>query len=523
MLDEKTLMTKCVLLLYKEGQASRYGESKELVTQAIQSTLPKNEGGTYIPTRDIISSLRELATALLNPTYLEGVSKSDLLDNIAITCADDPGLYTAFEKSFEAKYTPAELLKSIGSLTRDIKVYMRDNAIMDLMSKTTNRLRYSRGSIFDVNDFMNGFRVSLDSLIDSGSTKDPAMIGSMDFNTGEGITDAIELAKEQLSGVAILKTGNCALNDMTQGGIRIPSFTSILGLQHRYKTGLVQDIFRGVAENNIPVQRHEGRQPALVYIATEDSLADIAMHFFKSMKNMDTGIAVKPLDYTSEEIGKYVSARLTATGFHVKVIRINPVMWNYRDLNRFVNEMISEGLDPQLIVIDYLSRISLEGIEAKAGTGTDLRELWLRARMMGATYGYATITPHQMAPDANLLIRGGVGHGELVKEISDKNYYAGSKQLSQEPDLELFIHTFEHKLRGCEEGSHFLTLGRGKHRGNVAFLSSAKRYAIIPFPANGSPIPDDAKLGVDYTKEIGNYYRSVKDIPSPDGEVASFF
>jgi hypothetical protein len=65
-----------------------------------------------------------------------------------------------------------------------------------------------------------------------------------------------------------------------------------------------------------------------------------------------------------------------------------------------------------------------------------------------------------------------------------KGFFDGSKKLSQEMDLELYAYKY------TKDGKDYLAIGKGKHKGSKVMRSQDK-IAIIPFPENLEPIPDD--------------------------------
>ena len=91
------------------------------------------------------------------------------------------------------------------------------------------------------------------------------------------------------------------------------------------------------------------------------------------------------------------------------------------------------------------------------------------------------ITPHQLSTDAKQLVRD--GSTNFVRQIAEKGYYSGSKQLDQEVDGEMYIH-IEKKDKDA-----FLTVQRGKHR-NPNTISDEAKYFVLKFPKSG-PIKDD--------------------------------
>ena len=102
---------------------------------------------------------------------------------------------------------------------------------------------------------------------------------------------------------------------------------------------------------------------------------------------------------------------------------------------------------------------------------------------MNISKGITFITPTQVSTEGKNLIRAGMPEGDFVKEIAEKGYFAGCKQLDQEVDLELYIHLVkQHK-------ETYLTVQRGKHR-VPTILSDEEKYFVLKFP-KGMPIPED--------------------------------
>lgn len=95
----------------------------------------------------------------------------------------------------------------------------------------------------------------------------------------------------------------------------------------------------------------------------------------------------------------------------------------------------------------------------------------------------AVITPHQLSPDAKQLLRGGIPEDQFVKEIAEKGYFSGSKQLDQELDLEMYLHIFK------MNGAWHLSVQRGKHR-LPTIVDEDDKFFMLPFPKR-MPIPTD--------------------------------
>jgi len=112
------------------------------------------------------------------------------------------------------------------------------------------------------------------------------------------------------------------------------------------------------------------------------------------------------------------------------------------------------------------------------------------------------MTPHQISTDGKQLVREGSG-SNFVKEIANKGYYAGSRQIDQEVDLEIYIHIVKFN------GSSWLTCQRGKHR-IPGITKEEDLFCIMKFEDIGT-IPDDIN-GPDRSRlKIGGGARDSKD------------
>ncbi len=94
------------------------------------------------------------------------------------------------------------------------------------------------------------------------------------------------------------------------------------------------------------------------------------------------------------------------------------------------------------------------------------------------------ITPHQLSSEAKQLIRGGTPEDQFVKEIAEKGYFSGSKQLDQEMDLEIYIHLFKYQKET------YFAVQRGKHR-LPTILNDEQKYYLMKFDKS-VPLADDA-------------------------------
>jgi hypothetical protein len=92
------------------------------------------------------------------------------------------------------------------------------------------------------------------------------------------------------------------------------------------------------------------------------------------------------------------------------------------------------------------------------------------------------ITPHQLSADTKNKVREGTSN--FVKEMVGGGYYAGTKQLGQVIDAELFLN-----IETDNKGEAYLTIQRGKHR-KIRQTPIEHLYAVLRFIKKGI-IPDD--------------------------------
>ena len=72
---------------------------------------------------------------------------------------------------------------------------------------------------------------------------------------------------------------------------------------------------------------------------------------------------------------------------------------------------------------------------------------------------------------------------DFVKKIADGGYYAGSRQLDQEVDVEIYLHIDK------VDGKSYQSVQRGKRRGNDVTPEKYK-YFVLPFQPIGGLLDD---------------------------------
>jgi replicative DNA helicase len=245
--------------------------------------------------------------------------------------------------------------------------------------------RYKRDSIKDINGYIAELISQLEPLQLNTSSKDPAVMGEVDLGSDESLREVFSAIKQNNEGARIYKTGWTDLNDMLQGGIRPGEFIITPALQHKYKTGFNLSLFAQIARLNQPNNIDPGKKPLLLRISFEDELVNNLQFLYQYLKYNETREYVGMKDLSVEEMASYVKKELQQTGFHVKMMRVDPTQWSYRNICSKVIELEAQGYSIEGLFLDYLAMIPTTGCITSGPIGTDMRDLIRRVRNFCAT------------------------------------------------------------------------------------------------------------------------------------------
>jgi hypothetical protein len=203
------------------------------------------------------------------------------------------------------------------------------------------------------------------------------------------------------------------------------------------------------------------------------------------------------------EITDYVMDRLKKNGWHIKLMRINPSIWTYRNIQDTVLNFEAEGYELHACFIDQLSMLQTTGCGSGVA-GSDYQDMLERLRNFFSARSILFVTPWQVSTEGQQLKRD--GHADLVKKFVGGGYYKGCKSLGQVPDGELF-HNIE-----TVNGVSYFTVQRGKHR-LPTVIPDAKKYFALPFPPDGPLLDDVGKANSAVRKIGGGAIGSGQEVP----------
>lgn len=492
--------------------------SIDLVRNVIDEVKVPDVGIGISGEREILMNLKNTVIEMCNNGPAAQYTKSLLSQQVKLNCGDDENLYDGFVQGISDDLDENSLKVYILNLRFALNNHFREQQIGNILNKASYIFNRKRDSIKDTNQFVAEILAQLEPLQMASEIKDPATIGEVDLEDENAIQTVFKQIKDMSSNEGILTLGWHELNDMTQGGLRRGETIVLNALQHKYKTGFSLSVFKQVALYNRPYLFDRTKKPLLLRISFEDNLTNNIQFLYQSLRADEIrielgggltdeidGIIRERLkqEVSNEEMAAYVKRRMTATGFKLKMIRVDPTQWTYKHICNKVIELEAQGYEIVGLFLDYLGMIPTTGCISTGPIGTDMRDLFRRMRNFCSSKNITLFTPHQMSTDAKQLIRGGLPEDQLVKDVAEKGYYAGSRQLDQEIDLEIYIHLFKHNKET------YLAVQRGKHRlPNI--IPDEMKYFLFKFP-KGLPIPDNIHI---------ENHRPMRKLPSPASNVS---
>ncbi len=490
-MDTRTLLTKCITLIYRESQLEDTSYDNEHLIRTIVDTV-KTEGANDVAFsgHNKLKELKEYILELLSDKTKE-FQKEVMLQRLKLLLETDTKLYEAVEQGIAPDYEQAVNKRVIINLVKALNTHFREHKLGEALNKASYQWTFQRPKITDVKTFFDNLIAEVEPLLVSNNSKDPAIVDEIDLTDEEGVVSVFNEMKKTADGTAILRLGFRGVNEGTQGGLRRDQYAQVTALPSNYKTGFSLTCFAQIALFNNPEppklnEQGTAKRPLLLRIAFEDSSKNNFQFLYQYLK-LEEGIKISQEDLKTvdeKEAAVYVKRRLSATGFHIKMLRVNPIEWTYKDICNKVIAYEAMGYEVYFCVLDYLSMVPTTGCNTSGAMGTDRRDQIRRVRNFFVNRGIGVLSPHQMSNDAKDKLRLGTPHVALLKEVANKGFYEGSKQLDQELDLDMYIHLVPH------QGETYLAWMRGKHR-LPTNVPESKKFCLLKFKDGEAPLVSD--------------------------------
>ena len=485
-MNDLLLLVKSITLMYRESLLNMEEDStKDLVRKVIEAIKTPEVSIGITKDLEIINALKATATEMVNHDKSHKYQKDILLQQLQVNCGADESTYESLQSGIEPEMTEDENKLTVINIRTAIATHFKHGKIEEVLSKRFSEFKFKRSSIKNINKWINTMIAELEPFQVVGQERDSAIIDEVDISDKESINRVYASIKEENEGGGGFITGFQGINRMIGGKFRLGEQWGLYGLQHNYKTGFSLTIFKQICMYNTPVLKDPKKKPLLLRISFEDSLVLNFQYLYKNMWENETGKVLSKKDLAEMDIGvmtEYVTNKLSATGFHVKLLFVNPSDWTYKDICNLVLKYEAEGYEVQMVMVDYLTKISKEGC-TQGATGQDVRNLFERIKAFMASKGILFITPHQLSTEAKGLMRD--GYNDFVKRLPGGGYTADSKQIDQVIDGELFFHI--ERLKGKNEA--YFTVQGGKLR-RIEQVDEDDKYRVYKFVRKGVILDD---------------------------------
>ena len=494
-MDTKSLLAKCITLLYRENQLPLQNDSSAELIKTVVSDI-KTQDITVGVNNEMgsISALKATVLSMCGDGADHVYDIPSLLQQFKLDCGQDDRLYESLENGINQDLSDSSLKRTIVNLRKSINNHFREEKIAEVLSKAAYTYRFKKDTIKDSNQFIMELTAQLEPLQITSNGKDPAVMSDIDIGDEGATTAVFSEIKANSSNDGLMRTGWIAFNRMLQGGFRRGETTVLGALQHKYKTGLTLSLFKQIALYNKPYMIDVTKKPLLLRISFEDDLTLNLQFLYQSLKE-DEGVKVELEEVSNEDMSIYIKQRLQVNGYHIKMMRVDPTQWTYKHICNKIIELEAQGYEVHLLMVDYLMMLPTTGCIIGGPIGTDKQDMLKRMRNFCAAKKIAFITPHQLSAEAKQLLRD--GRQNLVKEIVGLGYWEGSKSLDQGMDCEIYAHIEKFQKES------YLTIQRGKHR-LPTIISEDSKYFVLKFPKTG-PIPDDLLSEVDSSfRKVGS-------------------
>lgn len=479
------LLVKSITLLYRESQLLNKTENSSDLVRTVITSIGKDKDGITLKPKQILLNLRDTALEMCNSPIDHEFAKEELLLKLKLDTRDDSddGLYEVLKQGVEDEIPENQLKRNIVNLRKSINNHFKEQTIQDIINGASYEFKFHRERIKDVNEYITKLISQLEPLQLNTSSKDPAVISDIDLGNEQSVKDVFTDIQKINTGTRLYKTGWQDLNTALQGGFR-PGETTIIGaLQHKYKTGFSLSLFAQIAQFNKPQIYEGGKKPLLLRISFEDDITSNLQFLYQYLKYDETLESVEIKDISTDEMTEYVRTKLQATGFHIKMMRVDPSSWTYKSICNKIIDLEAQGYVTEVLMTDYLMKVPTIGCVVSGPMGSDVMDQLSRIRMFCSSKGITYINPHQLSTEAKGLIRSGVPEEQFVKEIAEKGYWERTKGLDRVYDLCLLIHLFKHQKET------YFSIYREKHR-VPTIIDEEKKYMLFKFP-KGMPIPSD--------------------------------
>lgn len=455
-------------------------------------------------------------------SYLKGIIQESMSNNkfdrkntlkrLKIVTSGFPEYYKYASEFLEED--PGDF-KTIRETVSQHKIWLRGFINQTVLKKTVGKLYGSlnRSAPEEVNTNLDELKILIDGSrnIGQANRRLPGLVSSIGTNEPAAFSKIFKQSSDVLNG-AVFKTGFRTVNKMfgVQDGIRMTELGLMPGLPFNGKTLFSQSILlsMGIVNNaedfrpfipddktpmfldlslengadvNIPqafemlyVNLERKKFDASVVLTPEELVIyeDVTVHSRDSVEfKVKEAVRAKVHDW----MGDYISNNLSKNGWHYQFDQYINSDFSISFLPDIISDYESKGYHIMGVRGDYLGTIKKEGMGNGIG-GSDIKELYRRARNCTAVKDKFALLPHQLSTEAKRFRAMDINN--FIRELPGRGYYEYCSSLDNEADWELFFGMID------VGGRRFFEVKRGKHR-HGGKTKSEDTYTVIPVNPEG--------------------------------------
>lgn len=494
MTDPKIALVNCIMLLVRERQLQVGGlDSKDFVLGVMESIKTPDTAMELDDNKNIIDSLKGTIGHIISQPEGTIIDVDILKQNVKITYSGSHIMEHILSSLDEEAKSEDRLRELIKLHRRGIKDFMSQTFVVEKMIKTQRQLTRTN-SMRDVRKLI---RTTMAELEPYTSIEDQEIItgeiSSVMLDDADGLEEQLEEAKAASSDEGIMRTGYQGLNELLDGGVRRGEYLCIGALQHNYKSGLIQDILRGISQHNKPFMLDESKKPLILDISLENNLDQNVLRWYERLWVNKYKVMPDLQNITVKEAVKFIQDEVGKNGYMLGMHRFNGSDFSIAEFIELIERYEALGYEIHGIGLDYQNLMSKEGTTGNNESGM-IRDLIRRTRNVTNPKKIALVTAHQLRDEAKQLIRNGAMN--FVKLVANNGYWDSCRVVDQEIDAEVHIH-----IEKPNDNQAFLTFQRGKHR-KTSLTPEKQKYFAMEFTELG--LLDDVDGVKTYVRNISN-------------------
>lgn len=497
-MEVKLLLLKAIVSLYYFS----LGDSKDstYLSKTIHKVIDRldiqTDPGETSKERILLSNLKSLAFWMIDNVNSGKFEHLDLMTRLEFVCGEDQKLYNLFVKNLIESDDDAVISIRSTKAIDAMNEFLSTELLIDTLRKASKAVSFDRDSIEDIVSFKRTLMNNLEDikLGDERKISDDHVLDLKDIGK---LTEKFELANDLQNDTHILKFPFKAMNRMTgdHAGAKRGDYSCVVALAGHNKTGNLLDNFISFCIFNDPALVDPEKKPLHVYTTIEDSVTDIITKLYVLLMQQEFGLPVSLRGIDAGEQAEYVSRRLTARGWEVKIIDFENggTVFSYLDqLKAFEDqgyEIASAGLD-----YAHLMDQSAMGRDNMAENAKAIHRTIDNFIAPKLIYHY---TAHQLSSEARTLLR--QFPDDFIGQLVDKGYYEGCRTLNSEFSYEYYT------AKRIKDGVAWQEFQWAKHRKLGATEEGDKYFAMKYYPIGMIGYPYDVEDDKDLSyKKVGN-------------------